>query len=567
MKSITDPGSLTLRTAAAPCFALTLLLADAFLTTALAQAQPPSGGQLLQQLTLPPAPAPTEKPSLAVERPEQAHVTDTTPIPVKHIRITGNTLLSTSELHAVVSSGEGRTLTLGELQGLADRITQLYGKRGYSLARAYIPAQSIENGEITFAVLEARYGKVTLNNKSTTSDRPLQATLAPLEPGAAVSDGPLDRSLLLMSDIPGVIVDSTLRPGATTGTSDLDVDVTSGPRYTGMSAIDDFGNRYTGRTRGTGMLNINSLFHEGDKLDLNGLTSGSGMSYGEVGYHWLLNGAGTTLGASTSYLHYALSGSLSDLDAHGTAQVDSLSMTHPLIRSVPGNLYLHLEFDHRQLHDDIDAASIRSDRHTNGWSAVLAGDHRDDYGVTNFSASAAVDHISFDDPTALAADHNGARTEGAGAHYDLTLARLQQLDRANGIYLAATGQLAAKNLDPSDQFSLGGPSNLRAYEVGALNGADGYVVTAEWRHSFALPWRGSWIGSLFADHGGIQIYKDPFAPGTNNVTMSDVGAGLHWDGPDQWAVSAQFATHVGPASSLLRSQPRDNAWLQVQKGF
>jgi hemolysin activation/secretion protein len=315
------------------------------------------------------------------------------------------------------------------------------------------------------------------------------------------------------------------------------------------------------------MLNINSLFHQGDKLELNGLTSGSGMSYGEVGYHWVLNGAGTTLGASTSYLHYALSGSLSDLDAHGTALVDDLSMTHPLIRGVAGNLYLHLQFDHRQLHDDIDIASIRSNRHTNGWTAVLAGDRRDDYGVTNFSASAALDHVSFDDSSALAADRLGANTAGAEAHYDLTLARLQQLDHADGIYLAVTGQVANRNLDPSDQFSLGGPSNLRAYAVGALNGAEGYVVTAEWRHSLALSGRGSWLGSLFTDHGGLQIYKDPFTPGPNSATISDVGVSLHWDGPDQWAVSAQFASHVGSTPSLLRSEPRDNTWVQVQKGF
>jgi hemolysin activation/secretion protein len=522
---------------------------------------------LLQQLTLPPPPPPADRPALSVERPETAHATSTTPISVKQIRITGNTLLPTSQLHALVAAGEGQTLTLGELQELAEHITKLYHERGYLLARAYVPAQTIQDGEITFAVLEASYGRVALNNTSTTSDRPLSATLAPLANGAPVSEAPLDRSLLLLSDIPGVVVSSTLLPGTKSGTSDLQVDVASAPRYSGLVAVDDFGNRYTGRTRGTGVLYINSFLHEGDKLDANLLSSGSGMSYGELGYHYLLNGQGTTLGVASSYLHYQLTGSLSDLQAHGTAQVDSVNLTQPIIRSTAGNLYAHVEFDHRQLHDDIDVASIRSDRHTNGWSAVLAGDRRDDHGVTNFNLSVAVDQVEFDGDAARIADRLGANTQGSGSHYGLTLARLQQLDRTDSLYFAFTGQIAGSNLDPADQFSLGGPSNARGYDVGAVTGADGYVTSAEWRHALGVPWTGAWLGSLFADLGHIQVYKNTFAPGTNDATLSDAGASLHWDGPQEWAVSAQVATRIGPSSPLLHSASRESAWLQVQKGF
>jgi len=549
------------------CLSLAAPFASFISTDAIAQAQPPSGGQLLQQLTLPPPPPPADKPALSVEQNDKARAGDTTPIPVTQIRITGNTLLPTSQLHALVVSGEGQNLTLGQLQALADRITQLYRRRGYPLARAYVPAQNVQDGSVTFAVLEASYGKVVLNNTSTTSDRPLRATLAPLAGGTPVSEGTLDRSLLLLSDIPGVMVNSTLRPGAATGTSDLQVDATPAPRYSGLLALDDFGNRYTGRARATGILDVNSFLHQGDKLDVNALSSGSGMSYGQLGYRYLLNGQGTTLGVATSYLHYRLSGSLSGLQAHGTAQVDSVNLMHPLIRSTTGNLYVQLQFDHKQLHDDIDAASIRTDRHTNGGVAVIAGDRRDDHGVTNFNVSGTVGRVTFDNDASQTADHFGANTQGADSHYDLTVARLQQLDRADALYFAFTGQLANKNLDPADQFYLGGPSNARGYDVGALTGAEGNLITAEWRHSLAIPWNGAWLASLFTDRGHIQVYKDVFTPGTNAATLSDVGAGLHWDGPREWAVSAQVATRVGPSSPLLRSDSGERIWLQAQKGF
>lgn len=548
--------------------ALTAAWACIISSAVIAQTPPPGGGQLLQQLTLPPPPPPADKPALSIEHPGSALATSTTPIAVREIRISGNTLLPTAKLHALVASAEGQTLTLGQLQALAERISGFYHRHGYPLTRAYVPAQTIRDGAVTFAVLEARYGSVTLNNTSSTSSRPLAATLAPLASGEPVSEDPLDRTLLLMSDIPGVLVNSTLRPGTSTGTSDLEVDATSAPRYTGLVAVDDFGNPYTGRARATGVFNINGLLHEGDKLDTTVLTSGSGMSYGQLGYRYLLNGTGTTLGVSASDLYYRLSGSLSALGANGTAQVDSVDVKQPLLRGIDSNLYLQLQFDHRRLDDHIDVVGSLTDRRTDGITAVLAGDHRDDTGVTNFSVAANVDRVAFDGADSRLADSLGADTQGSGAHYDLTLARLQQLNQNNGVLLSFTGQLADRNLDPADQFYLGGPSNARGYEVGALTGAQGYLASAEWRRALPLAGSGAWLGSVFADRGRIDVYKDPFTgSGTNDATLSDAGAGLHWDGPRQWVLSVQAATRIGPSSPLLKSDSGSRVWAQVQKGF
>ena len=550
-----------------PLLLLSAVLGCAAPLSVFAQAQPPSGGQLQQQLTLPPGPANAAKPSLEIELSSEKRSANTAPIPVKVIEITGNTLLPSAQLHALVASAEGKTLTLGQLQALAERITTFYRRHGYPLTRAYVPAQRIVNGKVTLAVLEARYGLVRLNNRSTTSDRPLRETLAALASNSPVSEQTLDRTLLLMADIPGVIVNSTLRPGAATGTSDLDVDVTSGQRYSGLAAVDDYGNRYTGRVRGTGRLDVNGLLGEGDQLDMNVLSSGSGLSYGQLGCHLLVDGQGTVVGASASELYYQLSGRLAPLEARGTAQVDSASVSQPLIRTVAGNLYLQVQYDHKDLLDRLEAASIHDFRQTNDATVTLAGDRRDAGGITNFSFGATLDDVSFENQAARIADRIGADTQGASEHYDFTLARLQQLDEHDGIYVAATGQLASRNLDPSDQFYLGGPSNARGYDVGVLTGADGYLVTAEWRRSLGLPWRGAWLASVFVDHGGLQVYKHPVTPGPDSATVSDVGAGLHWDGPKQWQLSVQAATPFGPTSPLLGTTSGARVWAQLQKGF
>ncbi|MGB6449162.1 MAG: BamA/TamA family outer membrane protein, partial [Steroidobacteraceae bacterium] len=253
--------------------------------------------------------------------------------------------------------------------------------------------------------------------------------------------------------------------------------------------------------------------------------------------------------------------------ARGTAQVDSLDVSNPLIRTVAGNLYLQLQYDHKDLLDRLDAAYIHDYRLTNDATVTLGGDRRDAYGITNFSVSATLDDVGFENEAAGIADRLGADTQGVSGHYDFTVARLQQLDEHDGIYLAATGQLASRNLDPSDQFYLGGPSNARGYEVGVLTGADGYLLTAEWRRSLPLPWRGAWLASLFVDRGGLQVYKEPVARGPNSATLADAGAGLHWDGPGQWQLSLQAATPIGPSSPLLGPTSGARIWAQIQKGF
>jgi hemolysin activation/secretion protein len=536
-----------------------------------AQTQPqiPQSGQLLQQV--PPAPRSpmSNDPGLQVQHADTGTHVDSAPFHVERIEITGATLLPTAQLHALVASGEGRQLTLDQLDRLADRITQAYRSAGYPLASAYVPAQTLSGGTVRLAVLEARYGQVHLDNRSRTSSRVLEATLAPLAPGTPVAESSLDRSLLLLGDIPGVAVDSVLRPGSTPGSSDLFVEATDRPRYSGMLAVDDYGNRYTGRIRVSGVFDINSLLHQGDLLGAQVLTSGPDMKYGRLDYKYLLNGQGTVLGAATSALNYRLGGDLRGLHAHGTAQVNSLYVSHPFIRSVRGNLYGQLGFDRRRLSDDIDLVDAHTRRHSNAWTATLAGDRRDAHSITNFKLAATYGQLGFDDAFAEFVDAVSVRTRGHYLKWTMSLSRLQQLSPRNAIYLGIEGQWANRNLDSAEQFYLGGANNIRGFDTGAASGAQGQMVNLEFRHALSPSLPGNWTATAFADGGRVTIYKDRFAPGPNTMHMQDVGLGLRWTGEHQWAVSADVSHPIGVRPRLAGpgSDRSLRAWVQLQKGF
>jgi hemolysin activation/secretion protein len=372
----------------------------------------------------------------------------------------------------------------------------------------------------------------------------------------------------LLSDVPGAVVNSTLTPGADVGTSDLEVSASPGAPYGGSAALDNAGNRYTGRGRVSGALDIDNPLHHGDVLSVNGLTAGSGLTYGRIDYQTLLNnGAGTSVGGSVSGLYYALGNGLSDLDAHGTAQVESLTLQQPLIRSTAGNLFGQFALNNKQLRDEIDASDIHTDRRTDSATLTLAGDRRDAGGITNFNLGLTFGRLEFENEAAASADSAGARIRGDYGKFTMSVARLQGLSASNSVYLAFNGQISDKNLDSSEQFFLGGPNSVRAYDVGVLGGALGGLASAEFRHNLSVQAAGTWQAIMFIDSGVVRIYKNVFEAGPNHANLSGAGAGLNWVGRNGWTVSGTLAAPIGGVSALAGDSASSRLWLQMGKAF
>ena len=532
---------------------------------------PPGAGAILQQVqpVAPPTPSPSGT-GLTIERGDGARLPPSAPFLVNTLQITGNTLFATAALHALVADAQGKSLTLSQLDELAVRITDYYRSQGYPLARAIIPAQTIQSGIVRMEVIEARYGKISLDNRSRVNDPLLQATLSPLQSGQAIGQTGLDHALLLLSDIPGVVVAATLKPGETVGTSDLLVNTTPGSAVSGNVALDNYGNRYTGRARIGATLNVINPLQHGDILTVSGLTSGGGMNYGRIAYESLLNGRGTRLGGAYSALRYALGEPLASLNANGTARVQSLWAKHPLVRSRDVNLYGQIQVDRLQLRDHIGASAIRTDRQLNNWTLSLAGDARDAFlsdAVSSWNVGWTSGRVGFTDAAAQLADAGSAKTQGSFSKLNVALARLQTLSPSNGLYLALSGQWVNTNLDPSQKMSAGGPHTVRAYDTGAVSGDTGVLVTLELRHNLGVGWGGQWQAVAFVDSARVTVNKNTWVAGTNSATLSGVGLGLNWTGADQWSARAYIATPIGSSPVLVAGNPSARAWLELRRGF
>jgi hemolysin activation/secretion protein len=553
-------------------FLLPLLLAfPPLLVDAAAQVMP-GAGSILQQIApnKPALPSPSGT-GLTVEREAGASMPPSAPFRVERIDIDGNTLFETGTLHALVAPAEGTSLTLAELDLQVGRITDYYRSRGYFLARAIIPAQAISAGIVRVQVLEARYGQIRLDNSSRVKDGLLQDGLAALQGGQAIEQARLDHVLLLLSDLPGAVLSATLKPGDAIGSADLLVQAGATAAVSGNVVFDNAGNDYTGRARVAASANLIGALRQGDVLGVTALSTGRAMNYGRLAYEFALNGAGTRAGGSQSTLHYTLGGALASLDAHGTADVTSLWLRHPLLRTRDFNLYGQVQFDRLQLRDHIDASALSIDRHLDNWSASLGGDARDKLlpdSITSWNLTATAGRLGFDDASAQSSDAQTARTEGRFLKWNANLAHVQGLDARTALYVALAGQWSNANLDASGKMLAGGPTSVRGYDIAALAGDIGYVGNVELRRDLDANWHGQWQGIAFIEHAHLTINQTRWtngAGGTNGASLSGAGAGLNWSGFDQWSARLGIAAPVGATPPGINRKAR--AWLDIAKGF
>jgi hemolysin activation/secretion protein len=183
------------------------------------------------------------------------------------------------------------------------------------------------------------------------------------------------------------------------------------------------------------------------------------------------------------------------------------------------------------------------------------------------NASLTAGQLDFQNGTAEAVDFSTAKTRGGYAKLNVSLARLQGLTQSTSLYAAFNGQIADKNLDSSEQFFVGGPNSVRAYDVGAVGGAMGALVSLELRHNLSAPLPGAWQAIAFVDSGVVRVYKNVFEVGENSATLSGAGVGLNWVGPRGWAVSGSLAAPLGRVPMLTGDTASSRLWIEIHKAF
>ena len=517
----------------------------------------PAAAPVAEQAVPGSAPPPAAAPATAFE--------------LRQVRFAGASVLDEASLQALAAPYVGRAVTLPELEALAASVTEAYRARGYFLAQAVVPVQSVTAGVVEISVVEGRLGSIELRMAPETpiSEERVRVFLAPMRRGEVVHADTYERAMLLLSDQPGLRATSGLQAGTQPGSYDLVVEVAPARRLAAVLEADNHGTREVGRYRAGGTLRWRSPFGVGDNLDARLMVSDEELVFGRLAYELPLGSSGLRAGIGLARVQYQLEGECSPLDAHGQADVLDLTLSYPFIRQRNHNLVGRLVFDSKRLKDEYRAVDVSFDKRVHGVGLGWAWDRRDSLLGGGYFASAGTlysGRLRLRDADARAADQaaGGLRTHGDFTKLQMQFSRLQAVAAGHSLYYAFAGQWADRNLDPSEKLALGGARAVRAYPSGEALVDQGWIQTLEWRWSASE----TLTPYLFFDAAHGRVHKRPPAgSGDNGISLRGGGVGLHWGKPGDFSLNASLAWRTTREARTDGRDRKPRFYIQGQKWF
>ena len=508
------------------CFLL-CFLAFASLNNVYAETLP-DAGRIIQENNLQKIKPPSNS-NFKLEDLRQDYLKDTSKksLTLNSVTFEGNQSLTAEELGLVIGELNGKSFDFYELVNLTNSVTNYYREKGYSFARAYLPPQSINNGNLLIKIEEGFYGDINTIGDDKFAPK-AKDFLSRLNSGDPIYAPTLESSLLILEDQPGIKITPLMRPGQAIGTGDLDVRVDSYKRYGGSLYADNYGNRYSGRTRGRFSAFVNSPFMLGDQFVINGLYTNEDMWFGAANYNLPLNNKGLRGKVGFSHTYYELGKEYSSLEANGTADIFTIGIKYPIIRSQKGNINVDIDYKNKSLIDKQDAAGTKDKKSSDSIPITLSFDLRDTIGYGGVTYGALTwTHGNIDLGNGSDKDNDvNSSIHGSFNKLNLDAARIQFITPKIQGYFRLSSQWAFNNLDSSESFGLGGVNGVRAYPTGEGFGDQGSLIQTEIRYLTQLNNGLNLNPYIHYDLGTIKINYDNWTGEKNTRTISGAGIGL-----------------------------------------
>jgi hemolysin activation/secretion protein len=482
------------------------------------QPLPPS-----EQPTISPPPTPTPTP-------EQPDVS----IPVRKIEVTGSTILTQDEIAPITKPFEGRSVTLTELQGVADKITQLYVNRGYITSRAIVGEQTISNGVVIITVIEGSLEKVEIEGTRRLNPGYVRSRVK-LGAGTPLKADKIEDQLRLLREDPLFTnVEATLKPGTNVGQSILVVKVKEANAISGYVGVDNYSPPGVGSERFGGVVSYRNVTGIGDEFITSYYrsTTGGSNSFDFI-YRVPLNPMNGTLQLRYSPTDSKITEApFSQFDITGDSQLYEISYRQPLIRTPREEFALSLGFAAQDGQNFVEGIptplSLGPDNEGNSKTRVLkfGQDYikRDSQGAWGLRSQ-----FNFGLDVLDATDNSGSVPDGSFFSWQGQVQRVQRLGRDNILIAQGDIQLTPDALLPSQQFLIGGGQSLRGYRQNARAGDNGFRVSLEDRIALVRDTAGQPNLQLapFVDMGAVWNAANNSNPNQN--FLASAGLGLIWE--------------------------------------
>ncbi|MCT7529621.1 ShlB/FhaC/HecB family hemolysin secretion/activation protein [Aliarcobacter cryaerophilus] len=513
----------------------TILLSSLLASIIYANPIPPKISDVLKEAT----PPKIEKEKREIPKIKQEQIStpkefeDGKKVRVERFLISGATHMSNEELKQIVTPYEGEDLSFNQIQEITTLITKAYRSKGYFVARAYIPEQNImtQDNRLKINVIEGKYGEFKLENKSLVKDSILQSNLDDIKDKDIISTNTLERAMLIINDTPGAVVTKAdVRPGKEVGTSDFLIGTEATNRVNGYLIGDNYGSQYTGKHRIMAGVDINSPFNIGDKISTFGFTSEKeGLLSGKLAYDFPIHANGTRGEISYSKTTYELGSSYKELDAIGKNDSLTARVTYPILKTRVENLDSYVEVSYNKMKDEIQ--SVDSKVKKDSYVSTTGLDYTKDSLIfnknsqTRAAVSITFGKLNFNDKDDKETDKNGANTQGQFSKINLELGKdidiFDSLKWSNSLQIQYA--LGNKNLDGSQDLSLGGINGVKFYQDGEESAENGYIYNTEFIYTLPIIAGIDNKISIFYDIGRVYMSKN--ITQEKSRTLQDIGLG------------------------------------------
>ena len=415
----------------------------------------------------------------------------------------------------------GRPLSQEDLRSLAGAVAGVARGQGFVLATASIEPQGLANGQLIVTLDEGRVDAArSIGVSSAAADRLLSALVT----HRAVTKRELERTMLLISDLPGVRVKDT-RYMRQNGFGILIVTLTS-TKVSAYFELDNRGTREIGPLRGVGLVNIHGALKSSDELTLvTAVTPANPHEFTFVSgrYAAPVGDGGGAASISGFYGRTHAGGSFSDLALIGNSYGIGVGYTAALTRTRRQSLWFDAD-----LHTIVSNQSAQGYRFRDDHLTVLSGTLRSNSevggGLLHLSAQANIGLPILD--ATRAGDPLASRTDG-DARFVTGVFQADWTRTITGpvsIAVASIAQIASRPLLATAQISLGGPAFARAYDYSERTGDQGVLGSAEVRIDLARLFaptaqRVQFYG--FGDGGTVSNLRG--ASGGGSLASSGVG--------------------------------------------
>ena len=483
---------------------------------------------------------------------------------ISRFEVSGNTLLSQSEVQAVVAPYLGAGRDFGDVQRALEALEALYHARGYKLVTVQLPEQELNGGVVRLRVVQARVKQVQVGGNRWFSDTNIRASLPTLRPGETPKLDAVSANLRLVNENPAKKVSLSLAGAAADDEVDARVDVADERPWKVMLNVDNTGTEATGATHAGVLLQHANLWGRDDVGTLQYTTTAERpdrVAVWSAGYHMPLYALGDSVDLFASYSNVdsgAVNAGLFDLAVSGKGAVVGARYNHILPRRGDYQARVVYGLDVKAYKNNVifGGQNFGNDVTVRPISLGYVGSDTKPDGQADFSL-AVLQNLA-GGTRGAAADFAAVR---AGAKASYTVLRFSA-SFANVIghdwqtHVLVNGQITGDALVPGEQFGAGGSTTVRGFGERDLATDSGFVTNVE-LYTPNLCTRAFWQCRLLGFYDSAWGQRNHILPGElRRTAISSVGLGLRFAAGSRASVQLDYGhgIHTGQVQATSKNK-------------